>query len=86
MIQCTRCHERYLGESERKLSKRISEHLTYIRTCDMTQPTGHHFNLPGHSLADLKVLVIEKVKKNDTLYRKEREHCYAFQNGINRKP
>ena len=40
----------------------------------MTQPTGHHFNLPGHSLADFKVLIIEKVKKKDTLYRQEREH------------
>ena len=57
----------------------------------MTRSTGHHFNIPGHSLANFKVLVREKVKKNDTLYRKERKHYLikkidTFRNGINRKP
>ena len=44
----------------RRIPGWLIDWLTYIKTCDMTQPTGHHFNLPGHSLADLKVLVIEK--------------------------
>ena len=40
----------------------------------LNQATGAHFNLPGHTLADLRVVGIERVfpKKNDTI-RKIRE-------------
>ena len=30
----------------------------------LSQPTGQHFNLPGHSLANMNVTILEKVKKN----------------------
>ena len=32
--------------------------------------------LCGHSLADINMVILEKVKKNDELYRKEREHYF----------
>ena len=53
--------------------------------------TGHHFNLPGHSLSNMKVTVIEKVKKVDQNYRKEREHHFIRKfktnyKGMNRMP
>ena len=35
-----------------------------------------HFNESGHSLADMKMIILEKVKKNDELYRKECEHYF----------
>ena len=38
--------------------------------------TGHHFTLPGHSLADLQVTAIEQVKKRNTLYRREKEEYH----------
>ena len=44
----------YIGESERKLTDRISEHIGYIRTKKQNLATGHQSNLPGHSLADFK--------------------------------
>ena len=54
------------------------------------EATNQHFNLPGHSLADLMVTVIEQVRKSDTLYRREREECQirrfnTLHNGIYRK-
>ena len=57
---------------------------------DTTQATGHHFSLPGHSLADLQVTAIEQVKKKDILYRREREeyHIRRFNTlyeGLNKK-
>ena len=56
-----------------------------------SQATGDHFNLPGHSLRDMKVIILEKVKVNDEIYIKERESYHirklnTFYKGINKKP
>ena len=73
LIECQKqyCKQRYIGETNRELRERISEHRGYIYNKVTSQATGDHFNLPGHS--DMKVMVIEKVKVNDESYRKERE-------------
>jgi len=39
----------------------MREHIGYIRNLHSKQPTGEHFNLPGHELYHLKVSVVEKV-------------------------
>ena len=53
--------------------------------------TGYHFNLPGHSIDNLTITILEYVKKYDTLYRWERERFYfrtfnKYYDGMNRKP
>ena len=35
--------------------------------------TGAHFNLPGHSLANIDFTVVEQVKYNNEAYLEERE-------------
>ena len=35
------------------------------------KPAGHHFNLPGHSLANIKTTEIKTVKSTDIQYKKE---------------
>ena len=50
--------------------------------------TGYHFNLPGHSVSDLTVTILEKVRYNTEAYRKERENPLiskfdTFYNGLN---
>ena len=82
---------KYIGESEREMKDRISEHVGYIRTKKINEATGEHFNLPGHSLAHMKVTILEKVKSQEELYRKERESFHirrfnTFYRGINKKP
>ena len=47
-------------------------------------------NLPGHSLAKMKITIIELVKKNDIMYRKEREKYFinkfnSYYQGLNRE-
>ena len=71
MIEFTkdRCKEKYIGETDRTIKDRISEHVGYIRTKNTSQATGHHFNLPGHCLSDMKVTGLEKVLKPDSEYR-----------------
>ena len=56
----------------------------------MEQATGEQFNLPEHSISNMKVTIVERVKKNDDQYRKEREKYFinkfnTFYRGINRQ-
>ena len=89
--QATKFTNRYIGETERTLKDRISEHLGYINTKKINEPAGNHFNLPGHSKSDMKVSILEKVKSYDPQYRKERESLQirqfnTFHKGLNKKP
>ena len=91
LIECEKCKEQYIGETERTLKDRLGEHKTYIKTNKIHEATGEHFNKPGHSLHNLKVCILEKIKQSDTLYRKEREAYLirkfnTFNKGINKKP
>ena len=70
---------------------RISDHKTYIRTKKLNQPTGEHFNRPGHTLDNLKVTVLERIRINNTIYRKEREAYLirkfnTYNKGMNKSP
>ena len=55
-----------------------------------SKATGEHINLPGHSLSDFTVTILEQPKENNILYREEREHYLirkfnTFYNGLNRQ-
>ena len=71
------------------LKARFSDHRGYINNQVIGVTTGDHFNLPGHSLADLQVTILEQVKKEDDQYRKERETYFinkfnTFYSGMNK--
>ena len=81
---------RYIGETKRIFKFRMAEHIGYVQNKDDT-PSGKHFNEIGHSLADMKMVILEKVKKNDELYREEREHYFirkfnTYYKGLNGQP
>ena len=42
----------------------------------LKKATGQHFNLPGHSLLDMEVTIVEKVFNKDGQYRRARENNY----------
>ena len=89
MLQCNKCHQKYIGTTGRQLKHRIADHRGYIAHQVTSRATGHHWNLPGHSLADLKVTILEQSKSKDEDYRKEREKFFirkfnTFNEGINR--
>ena len=55
----------------------------------MNQTTGDHFNKPGHSISNMKITLLEKVKSTDPIYRKERAKYHirklnTFYNGMNK--
>ena len=80
----------YIGETKRMLKLRLADHCGYVRNANTDTATGFHFNSPGHSLSDLRIVAIEKSKRKNTLYRKQRETYHinrfnTFHNGINRQ-
>ena len=84
------CREVYIEESKRILKYLWADHHGYITNGVISQATGAHFKLPGHSLADFSATIIEQTKKNNSEYRKEREHyyirkCNTFYRGINKQ-
>ena len=86
-----KCKENYyIGETKKLFKFRLAQHKGYITNKKLNTATGAHFNLPGHSVSDLSATVLERVKINDTLYRKEREkylinRLNTYHQGINRQ-
>ena len=89
-IQCRKCCIQYIGETQRSLQERISGHKGYITKPLKHKATGEHFNLPGHSVADMEVSIVEKTFNEDHQFRKQREQMWIEKlntkyKGLNRK-
>ena len=50
--------------------------MGYISSQVESRARGAHFNLPGHSLADLSVTILEQTK-SDKEYRRGREKYFV---------
>ena len=90
-ILCQKCQDFvYYGETGRPLRIRFREHKGDIENA-RAKPVSQHFNLPGHTLADVIFIGIERVvPAGDTFVRKERESFYirrgnAVHDGANRR-
>ena len=67
---------------------RIGDHRRYVSRGETNQATCAPSSLPGHSLADLRVTIIENKRGNSALYRKEHGYYYiryfdTYQKGVN---
>ena len=40
----------------------------YVKSENQSQPTDQHFNLPGHTLSNIKAKILEKCKEDNTTY------------------
>ena len=71
-ISCTvaNCRQQYIGTTYRSLRERFREHLGYVDK--NVEATGTHYNLPGHSKADMKVMVVDRVEKT---YKHRKRTC-----------
>ena len=92
MIECQkeRCRQRYIGVTQRAFRKRMTEHIGYVKNKKISEATGEHFNLPGHSHTDMKFTIIEQVKSLDPVYAREREKMHikkfnTYHKGINKQ-
>ena len=80
----------YIGMTKRKFQIRFSEHLGYIKSDKLSEPSGEHFNLPGHQLSDIEGMVLEKVRSNNPYILRAREELLiqkfdSYQLGLNKE-
>ena len=97
VVYCISCNKpsyhnmQYIGETGRRLADRFRERICYVKSANFTHlRTGNHFNLPGHTLSNMKVSVLEKCKENNPTYREIRESYFINQfnttvKGLNKK-
>ena len=81
----------YIGMTTRKFKDRLSEHRDYPKRDVTTEPSGRHFTQPGHSVGDMKGLVLEKVRNQDPYILKSREYLLikkfdSSRKGLNQEP
>ena len=75
-ITCDKCSIQYIGETERTLQERFSEHKGYAVNMITSKATGEHFSQKTHKVSDMKVSALEKLSSTDPAVRKEREKYY----------
>ena len=81
----------YIGMTSRTFKQRMGEHRDYAKQDVLTEPAGEHFNLRGHTVADMKGQVLEKVKNLDPFILRARESQLirkfdSFRHGQNKEP
>ena len=88
LLTCEQCGMQYVGETERELHKRISEHLYNIRTNKSKNILYNHFN---STCKTIKVKILEKLYDADKNKRIQQENKWIrtlktkFPYGLNDK-
>ena len=73
-LMCQQCPSAlYIGQTSQPLRKRINGHKSDIRNGNVQKPVGEHFNLPGHSIKDLKVTVVQQKPFKNKIQREAAE-------------
>ena len=75
------CQMACIGETKRTLKSCLADHCGYVRNLREDIATGSHFNSPGHSLSDLKIIGLKQSKKKKTYHI---NRFNTFYKGINR--
>ena len=76
LLGCRKCPQQYIGETERSLRERFTEHKGYVNTKNLTKATGIYFNEKGPNISDMQISIIEKVLNQDPQFRKQREKMF----------
>ena len=91
LIECENdnCKLLYIGQTKRALKYRLAEHPGYVNQNITDTSTGSHFTSLD-SQANMKITVLERVKKNDKNYREVRESYLinkfnTYYDGLNKK-
>ena len=93
-IECQKCKKQYIGETKRTLRERFTEHRQATNNpshANATAAVPTHFNLPDHSIKDMKLIPLELQPTNNASRRKAREAYFIDEgqtltpHGINRR-
>jgi ferredoxin len=78
LITCTKCNKQYVGKTTKTLKERITRHRSIILT-KQRRYLSLHFNLPEHSLNNLKVQVIDAAETPTELDKLEQYWIHKLQ-------
>ena len=93
--QKTKCKDyprcEYIGLTKQPFRNRLMEHKQYVKSEMLEQPSGFHFNQPGHNVSHLCGIILEHVKSSDPFVLRAREFLYiqkfdTYNNGLNKEP
>ena len=77
MIQCTKCHKQYIGETKRRLKDRFNEHRrTVDKPSSKSKPTTaseHFLSNPDHSASNILLIPLEQIFSSRDAIRKAKE-------------
>ena len=73
VIECTKCNEQYVGETENTLHIRMNGHRSGIKHLRLEKPVASHFNSEGHSLENFSIFVIEQIHREEANLQKTKE-------------
>ena len=76
LLGCKRCPQQYIGETERSLKERFSEHRGYVTNNVISKATGKHFNEKSHRVSDMTITILEKIFNPNPQFRKTREKLW----------
>ena len=80
VIQCERCGQQYLGETEQALHERLNSHRLDIRCGKISEePVAGCPLLFKQTLSDLSVLVVAQLYQKEAVLRKNRESQWTLQ-------
>ena len=73
LLGCKRCPQQYIGETERSLKEKFSEHRGYVSNNVISKATSKHFNEKSHRISDMTITILEKVFNSNPQFQKQRE-------------
>ena len=73
-LTCDKCHKQYVGQTLRRFSDRVKEHMTSVEKKD--KKVGSHYNLPHHSKAYFRAQIMGKVFPCTTPFLLERKYFW----------
>ena len=87
LVSCAKCDQQYVGQTKRKVSEPLSGHRSSIKKHANTF-IARHFNLPGHTMDDIRIQPIEHITQNPretendvTIRRLDRERFWMLELG-----
>ena len=87
LIECSKRGKQYVGMTKNPLQKRFTSHRSDIKNKKETS-VAEHFNLPGHSMEDLTIMIIDQEDDVKKLRKRERHWIDELEtkaHGLNRR-
>jgi len=88
MVQCKRCHKRYIGETKGRLKDRFNKHRRPVdKQTNFSKPTAvsEHFLSNYHNANDMQLIPLELMNSNRDSVRKARK-AYFIDSGQTLEP